>query len=107
MLGAVNVPEVKVNVLPNVSGLNDPKLAVVAATISALDVPVSPVKPVSAYPVLTVNVPVVFVMVPLPVKVPLKVIPFGIVGFAPRGKEQPELTVFTSVCPLKLTELNA
>lgn len=69
--------------------------------------PVNPENPVSAAVELSVKVPVVFVMVPVPLKVPDSVIPLGIVGLAPNGKVQLEFTVLTPVCPEKFTELNA
>lgn len=66
-----------------------------------------PVKPDKfAIVPLKVKVPVVKVRVFNPLRIPLSVIPFGIVGFDPKGKVQSLPIVFTPVCPVKLTMLN-
>ena len=53
-----------------------------------------------------VSVPALNVNVPLPESVPLRAMPVGIVGLAPKGSKQLLPTVFVLVCPVKLTKLN-
>jgi len=96
-LGAVNVPDVSVNVLPINNVVKLPKLAVVAVVVKPLVVPVRPVNPERRYPELMLKVPVVIVIVPVPLRVPARVIPLGIVGLVPNGSEQLESTVLTPV----------
>ncbi len=80
-------------------------LNVAPATVKAFEVPVKPVNPDTLEPAFNVKVPVVSVIVPVPLIVPLLVKPLGIVGLLPKGKVHPLLTVFTPVCPVKLTKL--
>lgn len=56
--------------------------------------PIHPLNPVKVAPAFRVTVPVVFVTVPLPLKVPLRVIELK-VGLLPSGREQLLLIVFS------------
>jgi hypothetical protein len=101
LLGAVNVPPVSEKVATD-SVLYVPALKSPAA-MSVL--PLRPLKPVIVLPLLIVNVPAVYVNVPDPVSVPLRVTPRLSVGFAPSGKVQLLLTVLVDV-PVIITLLN-
>lgn len=105
LAAAVKEPEVSEK-SPLISTFVQPlKFNVPPAMVTAFEVPVNPVNPEKLLPVFIVSVPVVCVNVPVPESTPDRVIPSGIVGFAPKGKVHNDPIVFTPVCPVKLTDV--
>lgn len=85
--------------------VNVEKFAVAPSTVSAFVVPVNPVNPDRVLPVFNVNVPVVWVRVPVPESVLNVDKEVGMVGLFPSGSGQFALIDFVPVCPEKLTRL--
>lgn len=103
-LGKITEPEVKF-IAPGIKNVEKELKSIVPPAIVRMAPLLKPVNPLNIAPALRVKVPIVLANVPVPLNVPAKVMPLGIVGFAPKGKLQLLLTVFTPVCPVKLTRL--
>lgn len=106
LFGRVNVPEFKVTVLLEINDEYELKFAFAPETIK-FDSDM-PVKPERTAPLFNVKVPLLFVSVPLPVKVPLTVKAYPAVprlGLEPRGRVQSDPTVVVFVVLLNVTRL--